>query len=514
MTMQAAHSKITTDFYSRLLPALVAICAAWPLLLLAAEPVKLDAPDQQQQPPAQSELKRTKVVNASYPQLALDYGIEGFVDLHFTVLPDGSTADIEVVQAEPAGLFEASAIKALQQWRYEPGQPVAQPADVRIRFAPPNTAANALPLTYDDPMDPVSAASMESVLRRDLDTTLNSGVLSASSPIGIAIGIVRNGDRRAFTFGAATRDAIFEIGSIAKTFTGLLLALAIEQEAVKPDTPVRELLPQDTVAKPANGSEITLLDLVTQHSGLPRMPDNFQPKDPSNPYAEYAEYGSTQLYQFLRVHGVAKPAQPEFLYSNLGFALLGQALANRASTEYPALLKRSVLDPLGMRETAITLDAGQQPRVIQGHDADRQPVHAWDRTGAFIGAGVGLRSTVSDMLRYLEANLPQRTSDAAKTPDGRTFTAALARSQTLHADSEGTRKIAYAWTYDPAAETYRHNGVTSGYSSFAFFSPKRNHAGIVLVNLTRTPRGSLAVIVGDHIGARFAGEKAISLKGW
>ncbi|NJO13680.1 MAG: serine hydrolase [Gammaproteobacteria bacterium] len=138
-------------------------------------------------------------------------------------------------------------------------------------------------MAYDDPIGPVSAASMESVLRRDLDQTLDGGVLSASSPIGVAMGVVRNGDRRVFAFGNAAPDGIFEIGSITKTFTGLLLALAIEQQAVQADTPLRELLPQGAVVQPANGSEITLLDLVTQHSGLVRACRVIPAEGPSQP---------------------------------------------------------------------------------------------------------------------------------------------------------------------------------------------------------------------------------------
>jgi serine-type D-Ala-D-Ala carboxypeptidase/endopeptidase len=499
-----------------LLSAVVAICATGPLL--AAEPMKADAAVQQQQPLERvnaGQVKRTKVVSARFPELALRHGMfECFVDLRFTVLPDGSTADIKVAHSEPVplfALFEESAIRAVQQWRYEPvmrdGRPVAQSMEIRLRF---DGRQAAYPVTYDDPIDPVSAASMESVLRRDLDETLSNGVLSAISPIGIAIGIVRDGERRVFTFGKAQPDAIFEIGAITKTFTGLLLALAIEQEKVKIDTPLRELLPPGTVAKPANGSEITLLDLVTQHSGLPPMPGNFQPKDPSDPYADY---DSTQLYQFLREHGVAKPARPAFLDSNPGFALLGQALANRAKADYPALLERSVLDPLGMRDTVSTLDADQQRRVIRGHDPARRAAHAWDLSAAFSGAS-GLRSTASDMLRYLEANLRQRTADLVATPDARMLAAALRRSQTLQADAPDALKIAYGWVYDAATETYQHDGATGGYSSFAFFSPTRGYAGIVLANLTLSRRGNFAATVGKHIGARFAGEKPVSLRGW
>lgn len=369
--------------------------------------------------------------------------------------------------------------------------------------------ANAFPVTYDDPVDPVSAAHMEAVLRRDLGKTQSGGVLSDSSPIGVAIGVIRDGERRVFTIGKVKPDAMFEIGSITKTFTGLLLAQAIEQGTVQSDTPVRELLPKDLIAKPTAGSEITLLDLATQHSGLPRMPSNFWPTDPSNPYVDY---DSKLLYDFIRQHGVVKPNPTQFQYSNLGLGLLGQALANRANVDYSALLERSVLEPLGMQDTTIALSAEQQRRFAQGHGADRRPAHAWD-IAALVGAG-GIRSTAAEMLTYLEANLRQRAAKAATTADGRTLAAALKRSQTPQADVGGNLKIAFAWMYDTATEMYWHSGGTGGYSSFAFFNPKRNYAGVVLVNMELSPRGSFADTVGNHICARFAGEKAVSLRDW
>jgi protein TonB len=85
-------------------------------------------------------LRRTKIVNAAYPQVAKDNALSGMLELNFTLQPDGSTSDIEVVKAEPFGLFEESAIKAVAQWRYEPvirdGKAVAQPVTVNIKFAP------------------------------------------------------------------------------------------------------------------------------------------------------------------------------------------------------------------------------------------------------------------------------------------------------------------------------------------------------------------------------------------
>jgi CubicO group peptidase (beta-lactamase class C family) len=128
-------------------------------------------------------------------------------------------------------------------------------------------------------MPPVSAADLQSVLDKDLADALKTGQLAPSTGAGVSIAVIDHGVRRVFSYGTAKPDSIFEIGSITKTFTGLILSQMVKQGKVKFDDPVRDLLPPGTVAKPA-GAEITLLDLATQHSGLPRMPDNFHPADP------------------------------------------------------------------------------------------------------------------------------------------------------------------------------------------------------------------------------------------
>ncbi len=270
------------------------------------------------------------------------------------------------------------------------------------------------PRVYDPAMAPVAAADLQTVLTKDLEGALKSGELAPETGAGVSIGVIDSRGRAVFCFGTAKADSIFEIGSISKTFTGLILAQMIAQGEVKLDEPVRELLPPGTVAKP-RGAEITLLDLVTQHSGLPRMPDNFHPKDNENPYADY---NAAELYAFVAKHGVAKAADAPYLYSNLGFGLLGQALADRAGVPYPTLLKQEVTDPLGLKDTAINLSPDQQRRFIPGHDAKHRPAHAWDLV-AFAGAGA-IRSTAGDMLTYVEANL-RPESVKATGADGRTL---------------------------------------------------------------------------------------------
>jgi CubicO group peptidase (beta-lactamase class C family) len=374
----------------------------------------------------------------------------------------------------------------------------------RLRPVPPP------PVSYAPAIDPVPAADMESVLRRDLEKTSNSGLLAPGRPTGIAIAVVRYGERRVFSLGAAKGDSLFEIGSISKTFTGLMLAQMIEQGNVRPETPVRELLPKDTVAKPPGG-EITLLDLVTQHSGLPRLPDNLRPADPTNPYADYRP---ADLYQFIGRHGVAKTGKASFQYSNLGLGLLGQALANRAQTNYADLLKRLVLEPLELRESTIVLTADQRRRFISGFSGDLRPAHAWDLDG-LAGAGA-IRSTAGDMLKFLEANLhPQAIATATSSnAAARTLPAALVRSHELHGDVGPGMRVGYAWVYDSNSGTYWHNGGTGGFTSYALFNPRGNYAAIVLVNIAVSGRGSLADQIGQHIGERFAGKPAISLDNW
>jgi CubicO group peptidase (beta-lactamase class C family) len=371
----------------------------------------------------------------------------------------------------------------------------------RIEPAPP------VPVTFDPAKAPVDAAQLEAVLREDLKQTLATGVLAPGKNIGISVGVVTKTGRRVFALGAAKPDSLFEIGSITKTFTGLALAQLIEQGKVKTDTPVRELLTAGVVAKPA-GAEITLLDLVTQHSGLPRMPTNFAPADPSNPYADY---GASQLEAFIGQVGVGKPADAPFLYSNLGVGLLGHALGRAAGQPWSQLVAQQVLQPLGMQETVVALPPALRARFIAGHNGNLAPAHAWD-LDALAGAGA-LRSTAGDMLLYLEAQL-NPDGVKATSPAGNSLPVALKRAQQLQADAGQGMRIAYAWLHDPASGNWWHNGGTGGYTSYAFFNPKEGIAVIVLLNMTIGPNGSFADALGQHIGQRLTGKPAISLSRW
>jgi serine-type D-Ala-D-Ala carboxypeptidase/endopeptidase len=380
-----------------------------------------------------------------------------------------------------------------------------QGAPLTLDFARQSKRWSPPPKAFDPAQPVVKAADMQSVLSRDLERALKSGELAPATSGGVAIGIVQHGERRVLAFGTAKPDSIFEIGSISKTFTGLILAQLVEQGLVKLNEPVRELLPAGTVAK-REGAEITLLDLTIQHSGLPRMPDNFKPANPDNPYADY---GAANLYQYFAEHGLEKTGAPKFIYSNLGVGLLGQALSNRAGIPYPALLAQQVTEPLGMHDTVVKLSEAQQARFIQGHAADHRLAHAWD-LDALAGAGA-IRSTANDMLTYLEAQLHPDKVVPRHSAKGRTLPAALKVTHELRADALPGMQIGFGWLYITATGTYWHNGGTGGYSSYAFFNPKEDYAGVVLLNTTVSPNGGFADAVGQHVEQRLTGKPAVSL---
>jgi CubicO group peptidase (beta-lactamase class C family) len=353
----------------------------------------------------------------------------------------------------------------------------------------------------------VGVADLKPVLDRDLAIALKSGPLASETHGGVTIGVVQHGVERIFSYGTAKPDSVFEIGSISKTFTGLVLAQMVLQGKVRLDEPVRELLPPDTVAKPASGDEITLLDISDQHAGLPRMPDNFHPADKNNPYADY---DAKALYAYIAKHGVAHPADAPFLYSNLAVGLLGQALANRANVPYATLLHDQITGPLKMGDTAIALTADMQARFLQGYAGNGKPAHAWD-LDSLAGAG-GIRSTAADMLTYLQAQLhpDHLPASAPATPDGKTLGAAIPMSHQVHAEVGGGQHIALNWFRIDATGSFWHNGGTGGYSSYSLFNPEKDFGLIVLYN-AGPGADPFADKLGEHIEQRLTGLAAVAL---
>ena len=362
------------------------------------------------------------------------------------------------------------------------------------------------PATYDAAMPPVPAADLEAVLVRDLAVALKGGELAPQFGEGVSIAVYRHGVSRTFCIGDAKPDSIFEIGSLTKTFTGLLLAQMAAEGKVKLDEPVRELLPPGTVAKPAGG-EITLVDLATRRSGLPPMPDNIRIDKIDQPYADYHP---ADLLAWLSKHGVANPNRAPSNFGSLGFSLLGVALANRAGVGYGALFQQQIAGPLGLTDTALALTPEQQARLLPGHDQFRQVSQVW-QSDALSGA-IGLRSTAGDLLKFLVANLHAESCKPAPGFAGSsTLAAALALARQPQAEVGTGMRIALGWLYQEETGNYWHNGATAAHSAYAFFNPAGDYAAVVLLDASPGLEGSFAEQLGRHISQRLAGKPAISI---
>ena len=226
--------------------------------------------------------------------------------------------------------------------------------------------------------------------------------------VGIVVGVVSPEGRRLVAYGSLDEgdprplngDTVFEIGSITKVFTSLLLADMVQRREVSLDDPVARYLPSTVEMPELKGRSITLVDLATHTSGLPRLPSNMSPKDPNNPYADYSV---EQLYQFLSYYPLTRDPGSQYEYSNLGFGLLGHTLARRADMDYEALVRSRICDLLRMENTRVTLAPEMETRLAVGHDAELKPVENWD-VPTLAGAGA-LRSTANDLLTFLAANL-------------------------------------------------------------------------------------------------------------
>ena len=350
--------------------------------------------------------------------------------------------------------------------------------------------------TSDAAMPPVDAARLEAVLDDDFAQVRRTGPLAAGAGGALAIGISQRGVSRVLTYGAATRESIFEIGSVTKVFTALALARMADEGLVRLEQPLRRLVLTTRLAEPV-GPEITLLDLATHHSGLPPLPWNLRPRDPANPYADY---DVTQLYRFLEPRGVGRDSSEPFVYSNLGYGLLAHALTLRADTDYPTLIAQSVTGPLGLRDTVVRLSSGQASRFLQGYNDRRRPVRPWD-TGVFAGAGA-LRSTVPDLLAWLDANLhPERFPEMRR---------AIELSHQIHAPRSADRSMALGWMVDKASGAFQHGGAVAGFTSDVYFNPREDLALAVLSN-TGPASAVSADVVANHIRARLAGTPAVAI---
>lgn len=336
------------------------------------------------------------------------------------------------------------------------------------------------------------ANTWEAEVRRLAQPIVDGGLVP-----GMVVGIYDGGRTEVYGLGklddadSRTPDGSteFEIGSISKVFTSLIMASAVERSEVTLDEPLSKLLPKDVEAPKRDGKEITLQDLATHFSGLPRIPDNMKAEDLVNPYKDYTR---ANLFEFVGKHRLRRAPGAQYEYSNLGVGLLGQLLVDATHKDYETLLHERVTEPLKMADTAVTLSADQQSRLAPGHRSGKK-VENWTFS-SLVGCG-GVRSTANDMLKLVAAH--------AKRDSSPLWGATAMVSSVRHKVEGNIWSICLGWHMAGDGSTLWHTGQTGGYSSAVFVNPMINKGVVVLAN----GADSAVDVLGERIFQAVAGMK-------
>jgi serine-type D-Ala-D-Ala carboxypeptidase/endopeptidase len=268
---------------------------------------------------------------------------------------------------------------------------------------------------------------------------------------GIVLGVVDSSGKRVVSYpDILNGETIFEVGSLTKVFTALLLSDAAQRGQARLSDPVARYVP---VKLP---DSVTLEALAMHTSGLPRMPSNFTPS------------GYTHQMLFASLSAFSPPADPEWKYSNLGYGLLGQAIA----PDFEQCLRSRITGPLGMDSTHVDLVSEDRLRVARVTKTD---------FGALAPAA-GLHSTANDLLKFLSAALGY-----TKTPLSPAMAAML---NVRRATSVAGLTNALGWqiSMPDGFEIVWKDGETPGYSCFLGYNPKAG-VGVVVLSDGSPKRG-------------------------
>ncbi|MGI5473115.1 serine hydrolase domain-containing protein [Streptomyces sp. CA-132043] len=315
-------------------------------------------------------------------------------------------------------------------------------------------------------------------------------LLSAAPDAGaVTVGIHRAGQQAFVATGTTTHhgdhpaaaDTRFEVGSLTKMFTALLLAEQKARGEVAFQDAAAHYLPAGTHL-PAGGTAITLLHLATHTSGLPRLPPGLLrtalPRLLSNPYADFTR--ADLLDALARTRLRSRPGT-RVRYSNFGVGLLGHAMCAAAGgLPYEELLAARILGPLALHHTNCT--PGPTPRAAATGYWRGRPRPPFDIPG--LPAAGAARSSARDLLTLTRALLLSH-GDAvpATTPAPlRTALADVTRPRLTLPNGTGLALLWNTRTRPDGSLLYHHSGGTRGCTAFAGFSPAHDTALVALAN--------------------------------
>ena len=293
---------------------------------------------------------------------------------------------------------------------------------------------------------------------------------------GLSIGYLEGEHWGIVHLGTANQDkqtadfrTVYEIGSVSKVFTSLLLADAVVRGEIDLDAAAQVANPAGIQFPSYNDTPITWLDLSTHRSGLPRLPTNFQPTDMVNPYRNY---DSKEAAAFLKEYELPRKPGESQEYSNFATSVLGYLVAQKAGESYEQLLQERIAEPLGMDDCTISLSSDQKKRLAQPHSKFGSPTSRW--TFADLPGAGGISASMRDMMRFAKAQLDPPSGKLGEAIE-------LAWKQHGDADASGAA-MGLGWMIAGDGQTRWHNGQTGGSRSALFINRELKCAVIVLCN--------------------------------
>ena len=353
--------------------------------------------------------------------------------------------------------------------------------------SPPDTNANSS-VTYKEISAQVKSFIFDQIVNK--------------SNAAIVIGFVDPDGTKIFSFGnmstahniPVNQNTFFNIGSITKTFTTLLLADMVKQGIVNLNDPVEKFLPPSVKVPQFNGKKITLEDLADHTSGLPEWPSNVW----LNNTVGYINpnYNVTQLYQALSDTKLTREPGAQVQYSSFGIGLLGHILSLESDgISYEELVKDRILDVLGMNDTKIALSQNEtNNRFSVGHLGGKEIITP--RIPTILADSGAFRSTAPDMLKYVSANLGlihTKLDDAMQLGH-------LIRHSSIIANPMNYseyRGLGWRVLTNFGTETITHTGAINGWNAFAGFIPTKQVGVIAMCSCDSTDAdmGSLGFVL-------------------
>lgn len=298
--------------------------------------------------------------------------------------------------------------------------------------------------------------------------------------VAISVAVIEDGVPRFVSHGPLSKDdptpvdehTVFEAGSITKLMTNLLLAQLVVDGQIDLDAPLTDYLPEGSVLPERGGKAITAFDLATHTAGFSGLPEELIAKGAANPYSGY---GADALMAWIAEYELPHDIGETFEYSNVGVALMAQAIEHVSGKPYAELLPEQILDPLGMSETSLATTPGPIAGMAQGHDAAGEPVPNWD-FDAFAPVGA-LVSTTADLAKLIAA-----ASGAVESPLAPAFAILLERTRPTGGAGE---VIGLGWfnLTEGGRDIAWHNGITGGYRSFAGYDRTTGNGVVVLSSM-------------------------------